>query len=375
MKNVSLAALLSLVLAAPTAAFAQSAPAPVAAPAAAAATPGSKDQPAPAAAPKKEEAPNPWAGSSLYTTFSFPTSGIFRGQDQSPDNTLNYFVRVAPRYTINKNWQIRGNLGGTVDVVESLNTNTVYSHEFVWNDPSFQFFYTGLEKLPGGIKLVGGPTLRLPLSKASFAQTLLFSPGVTAQFSKMFESMGGQTMLVWSLGYQRPVYMSQTPTTDLPYPRATYTGPQSAGTTDDQFTSAVNVRDSFSFIGFGVQTWGKWEPGFFLFVNGQLPYGLKDLGLRQDNVNAWRARTSTYFGLFLDYEVNDWFIPEVGYQMFRSVLDADGTYGNPFFGQYQDTQVYVGANIQLNVLWKEIKGEDVEGGVVRAARKPVGTAF
>lgn len=379
MKNASLAAVLSLVLLAPAASMAQAAPAPTPAPASAspsAATPGSSDQPAAApAAAAPPAATNPWAGTSAYTTFAMPTSAIFQGQNQSPDVSVNYFVRVAPRYTINKEWQVRGNIGGSADVVEGINTGTTYGHEFVLNDPAFQLFYTGIPKLPGGVRMLAGVSLRLPLSKAAWAQTLLFSPGVATQFSKGFESMGGDTLLVASLGYQRPIYMSRTPTSQLPYPRATFVGPQTFGTSDDQFTGAVNVRDTFTLVAFAVQSWGKWQPGLFMFVNGQLPYGIKDLGLRQDNVNTWRARTSTYFGAFVDYEINDWFIPEVGYQMFRSVLDADGTYGNPLWGRNQEMQVYLGANIQLDVLYKVLKGDSAEGGVVRASRAPIALSF
>ncbi len=373
MKNASLAALLSLSLFCPAAALAQSAPAPAPGDPASPTAPTSPppaDQPA-APAP----AANKWAGSSLYTTFSFPTYGIFRGQQLSPDEAVNYFVRVSPRYQLAKDWQLRAMLGGNVDIVEGINTGTTYAHEFVLSDPALQFFYQGLPKLPGGIRMGVAATVRLPLSKTSWAQGLIASPGLTTQLARPFSVLGGDALVLAQVGYQRPIYTQGTPTTSRSYPTSTFKGFGSFGTADDQFTGAVNVRDSFSLLLLAVQSWGKWQPGIFLLATAQVPYNVKPLGLPQDNTTDWRVRGSTYFAAFLDYEVNDWLIPEIGVQMMRSVLDADGTYGNPFFSRYQDTQLYVGANVQLDVLYKSLTGDAGQGGVVRAARTPVGMRF
>ncbi len=381
MKNASIAALLSLVLA-PSAAFAQAAPAPAPAPASAQpanGTPTTSDQPAaaPAPAPAPAAAPLPWAGTSLYTTIATPTSNIFRGQNQSYDASANYFIRLAPRWTFNKEWQLRGIIGGSADVVEGINTGSTYTREFLLNDPNFTLFYMGIPKLPGGIKMLAGASLRLPLSKASWAQTLIASPGLAVQLAKPFESLGGDTLALVSFTYQHPFYVQTTPTTSdpLPYPRATFGGLGVNGATDDQLSGVANARDQFNMLAFLVQSWGHWSPGIFAFISNAYPYNFRDLGLRQDNVSSFRARSATFVGAFLDYELNAWLTPEIGYQMFRSAVDADGTYGNPFWGRYQEMQVYMGANIQLDSLYKALRGDGGEAGVVRASRRPVGLAF
>ncbi len=382
MKNASLAAILAttgaFALLVPVSAFAQAAPAPATDSAPVAASAPSDQAPTPAAvAPAPAPEPLPWAGTSLYTTIATPTSNVFRGQNQSVDAAANYFIRLAPRWTFNKDWQLRGIIGGSVDVVEGINTGSTYTREFLVNDPSFTLFYTGIPKLPGGIRMLAGASLRLPLSKASWSQTLIASPGIAMQFAKPFESLGGDTLALVSIAYQHPFYLQTTPTTSdsLPYPRATFGGLGVNGVTDDQISGAGNTRDQFNVLAFLVQSWGHWSPGVFAFVSNAYPYNFRDLGLRQDNVSTFRARSASFFGAFLDYEVNAWLTPEVGYQMFRSALDADGTYGNPLWGRYQDMQIYVGANIQIDSLYKALRGDSGEAGVVRAARKPIAFAF
>jgi len=60
---------------------------------------------------------------------------------------------------------------------------------------------------------------------------------------------------------------------------------------------------------------------------------------------------------------------EVGYQFARSVLDEDGSYGNPIFSRYQDMRVYLGFNIGLDSLYKSFAGESAESGVIRATNE------
>ena len=42
---------------------------------------------------------------------------------------------------------------------------------------------------------------------------------------------------------------------------------------------------------------------------------------------------------------------EAGYSLTRSLLDADGTYGDPFFARYQDWRVYLSASVVLDRLF------------------------
>ena len=345
-------------------------PAPAAAPAEAA-------PPVPAPAPAPAEAPLPWAGSNMFGQFSFPTYGILRGQQQSPDDAVNFWFRLAPRWTLSPKWQLRGVLAGNGDVGEGINTGSTYKREFLFGDPIVTLFYMGIPKLPGGIRMLAGTSLRLPLSKASWAQTLIAAPGITTQFAKGFEAFGGETLVLVSGSYSHPFYQSVSPLTpnELPYARSTFVGAQATGFTADQISGIANARDVFSMVAFAVQTWGKWAPGVFMLASTAIPYTFKDLGMNQTNVATYHLRSSTFFGAWLDYEVNDWLTPELGYQMSRSLLDGDGTWGNPVFSRYQDTQVYLGANIQIDALYKALKGESAAAGVVRAMRRPIGLSF
>jgi hypothetical protein len=57
--------------------------------------------------------------------------------------------------------------------------------------------------------------------------------------------------------------------------------------------------------------------------------------------------------------------------MFRNVLSGDGRFGNPFFDRYQDARVYLGVNLNIDNLVKELveKEGDEEGGIIRAKNR------
>jgi hypothetical protein len=82
-------------------------------------------------------------------------------------------------------------------------------------------------------------------------------------------------------------------------------------------------------------------------------------------------RQSTFFAGWVDYNPVGWLTLEVGYQMGRSVLDGDGTYGNPVYGQYQDWRAYLSANIVLDKFFDAIRGgAGGGGGVIRTQNTP-----
>ena len=92
-----------------------------------------------------------------------------------------------------------------------------------------------------------------------------------------------------------------------------------------------------------------------------------------DSFRPTSVRQTSYFSVWLDYQVNSWLTPEVGYWMSRAVLDEAGQRGNQFFDRYQDMRVYLGANVAIDNVMKALEGGPTEAGIVRAkARTPFG---
>jgi hypothetical protein len=70
--------------------------------------------------------------------------------------------------------------------------------------------------------------------------------------------------------------------------------------------------------------------------------------------------------VWLDYNFNAWFTGEVGFWNATSALTEGATYANPIWNRYGDTRVYLGVNINIDNLLKQLEGGEVEAGVVRA---------
>ena len=333
-----------------------------------------KDTVAPAKKEEKAPKPRPFAGSQLFVQTSMSTTAVFRKQQQDPNTTADMSLFFLPRYTISKDWQLRGRTTFTYEFTNSDTTQTRNEPRF--GDTGLQLFYRGIPSF-GGIKAAVAVGLTAPTSPESRARTMVLSPGLSVQLAKSFENVGGGEIDVLVLGsYSHPFYTKTTGGIrgDFPYQRACWGGGSSC---EDQLGGAANASDILSYSAIVAGSWGKFSPAFWFNMSHQFLYTFspeKDVNpatgttaSRLSDPNT--VRNATYFSFWLDYEATSWLTPEIGYFMSRSLLRADGTYGNPFFDRYQDMRVYLGANINLDNLEKAIEGGDAEGGVVRAKNR------
>ena len=153
------------------------------------------------------------------------------------------------------------------------------------------------------------------------------------------------------------------------------------GGCQDQLTGVLNPSDTLLYAFIATGEWGKWAPGLAYFGTSAWTYSAKEVANPVDGTPLQSAqsrptsvRQTSYFSAWLDYQVNSWFTPEVGYWMSRSVLNESGQRGNQFFDRYQDMRVYIGFNVGLDNLMKSLQGGPTDAGIVRAnnQRTPFG---
>ncbi len=335
------------------------------------AAPGSDAPNASAAEPAKKPARRPWAGSNIANYNSMSTATLFKGQQQDYNPTVDTAIWLLPRYALSDAFQLRGRLIFNYEFTNS--DTTVTKNEPRFSDTTVQLFYRKIPEIPGGIKPLVGLNVGLPTSPESRARTMVVATGATLQLSKEFEHvLGGEVMLISSLVYAHPFYRSTTPElrTSLPYAPMCVGG----GGCQDQLSGVMNPSDSFAYSLIAIGEWGKWSPGLAYFGTSSWAYSPKEVRNNVDGAvvsspegfRPTSVRQTSYFSFWLDYHVNAWLTPEIGYWMSRSVLDESGQRGNPFFDRYQDMRVYLGANISVDSILKVIEGGPAEGGIVRA---------
>lgn len=356
------------------------------------AAPGTAPAPATGAAPMADNTPaapeakkpsdwiDAWAGSSLFVQTGANLNTFLPRTLLSSNPTVETYAIFAPRYRLSKNFQLRGRLPIFFEWTNS--DTTTYKNEAQIGDAAVQLFYSGIPAFKGlGTKLKLSPfaSVAVPTSKMSRARTLYATPAIGFQLVAPYEKvLGGDAMLIANANYSRPIYNYTTPgvTDDRPYGQQCFSNDLSCG---NQLSGVANPRDVLSWSVLGVIEWGNWSPGFWFNMTHTFPYQFSDTP-QVTNGNASTGsslrladrssvRQSTYFVLWLDYHANDWLTPEVGYQITGNVLAEDGSYRNPFFSTKLDPVFYLGANIQLDSLYKTIRGQEGQAGVVRAQTK------
>lgn len=312
-----------------------------------------------------------WAGSNIINYNSMSTATIFRGQQQDYNPTVDTSIWLMPRYALNEAFQLRGRIVFNYEFTNS--DTTVTRNEPRFTDTTLQLFYRKIPVLPGGIKPFVAANLGLPTSPESRARTMVASAGATLQLVKPFEHvLGGEIDIIGILAYAHPFYQSTTAELRSPLPYSPMCA--GGGGCADQLSGVMNPSDTLSYILMATGEWGKWSPGLAYFGTSAWAYSPKEA----TTTNAGHAisspagfrptsvRQTSYFTFWLDYHVNSWLTPEVGYWMSRSVLDESGQRGNQLFDRYQDMRVYIGANISVDNIFQVIEGRSAEAGVVRA---------
>ena len=341
------------------------------------------DVAAPAPAPeKKTQWIDAWAGSSAFLTAGAASLNTLLPSSQLSTNpTVATSLSFSPRYRLSKSFQLRGRIALNYEWTESdLNTNR---NEIEVGDTNVQLFYSAIKPfgvLGAKVKFQPFVGVGAPTSKASRARTLYATPSLGGQLSTSFEHvLGGELALIVVGTYSRPLYEYSTAgaTDDRSFPQQCFGG--GAGACGSQVSGLGNPRDIVALSLISTIEWGDWSPGLFFNATSLFPYQFTDTPQVLDGSASTgsstrlpdrsKTRQTTYFALWLDYHLNDWLTPELGYYMARNIIADDGSYGNPFFSTVQAPTFYIAGNIQLDSLYKSITGAQAEAGVVRAKSK------
>jgi len=322
-----------------------------------------------------------WAGTQYFQQLGVSPDVFNPGQTQCAYmqcTTVDTFALFQPRFSINKDWQVRLRMVASYEFTDNANSSSVTrSNEIQWGDILPSLVFKGIPAF-AGIHTIVGAGAGIPTSAASQARTMILSPFLNVAFQKVFEKvLGGDLQLIFSTFYTHPLYRYTTAglANDPSYqPQCFGAGDTGCGL---QATGMANTSDALSFLVSADITWGDWNPGFFFLLRNGWAYTFSPLaGVQPEPGGSTNFRQDTYFNVFLDYNVNSWFTGEIGYQMSRaSVLTGDSTIGNPFYDPYQDMRVYLGFNIGLDKLYEAVRGQNGEAGILRVKneRKPMFT--
>lgn len=346
----------------------------VPAPTADASPPGSAPIVSPPEASAKAEAPQTpafakrFAGSQMWMDTSI-TVGTF---DQ--DLTLDYNPTVvsslsfSPRFSVTKDWQLRGRIGVSGEWTDSDYTGSRVRPELT--DTTLQLFYRSIPRF-FGVKAQVAANLILPTSDISNARTLRAGTGLTGQVFRGWGVAGGSVMAMGIMSYQHRFFGAATPGVDTPLPYARQcglrVGQESSTSCVEQGSGIYNVRDVLSWSAVLLGSWGDWSPGMVFTMIHNFPFkpegGFEVSDAVQDPNGV---RVSTSFAAWMDYLVQPWLTAELGYSFSQIALNGQSNYGNPLYNRYGDSRLYLGANIGLEQLYGVIIGAEAgAGGVVR----------
>lgn len=339
------------------------------------------DQPSESPATPQKKKERPWANSAIWSLVSMSTSTIFQGQRQYANPTTDAAIWMLPRYALNDAFQLRGRLVFNYEFTNS--DTTVTRNEPRFSDTFVQLFY---RKIPAvaGIKPQVFIQAAAPTSPESRARTMIFSPGLGFNVAKGFENVAkADVMIVGTVSYSHPIYQNQNAVVrgQRPYPLSCAGGSGCS----DLLSGAMNPSDVLVYSALVSASWGKFTPALMYLGASQWVYhpksdatvpimgGATTTARAPGDFDRANVRQTSYFAAWLDYEVNTWFTPELGYSMSRMVLTEDASYGNPFWDRYQDTRIYLGANVNVDALVDKMAGGgDDQSGIIRTknTRRP-----
>jgi hypothetical protein len=323
---------------------------------------------APAAAPAPARpAPLPWRQTQLLATVGVTLPTLFRDLTQYPNDTVDMSLAIRPRWTFNRMLQMRAGMAFSYEFTNADNTTTL--HEPRFGDINLDLWVTGIPPLAGAVKFWVAPRLVFPVSVESRARTMIVTPGVVLQAAYGIEHvLGGELDIIGNATYSHPLYQYTTPgVRTAPANRATCFGAGNGGGCNDQLSGVFNPADTVSWALIVAQSWEHISPGVFFSMQHIFPYQGADNTLLMHN-SPTSVRTNTIFAAWVDWIATPWFTAEVGYQVFRNLINADGTWGNPFYAPYQDSRFYLQTVFSLDKLYELASGRSQGGGGVIRTR-------
>lgn len=327
--------------------------------------------PAPAAAPvRARPAPLPWRQTQLLATVGMSLSVIDPSITQTANRTVDMSLAIRPRWTFNRMFQLRAGIAFNYEFTNSDTTTTRNEPRF--GDMNLDLWITGIPALGGAVKFWVAPRLILPVSVESRARSTIFTPGLVVQAAYGIENvLGGELAIIANGAFTHPLYQTTTPTIRTGQEnRNTCYGPAGTESCSDQLSGLFSPANTLSWAIIFAQSWEHISPGVFFSMQHIFPYQGSAIPAMGGNpgipASPSVVRQNTIFAAWVDWIATPWFTAEVGYQVFRNLLDADGQRGNPFYAANQDTRFYLQTVFSLDKLYDIAAGRGGgAGGVIR----------
>lgn len=340
---------------------------------AAAAAPTPAAAPAPAAAPTRPP-PLPWRQTQMLVTAGMSLSVLDPSVNLYANRTVDMSIALRPRWTFSRMLQMRAGLAFSYEFTNGDFTSTRNEPRF--GDMNLDLWVTGIPAVGGAVKFWVAPRLIFPVSVESRARTMLVTPGLVLQAAYGIEHvLGGEFDIIANGVFTHPLYQYTTAgARSVQGPVQCY-GALGGGSCAEQLSGLFNPANTVSWALILAQSWEHISPGVFFSMQHIFPYqGTSSAGLPNGQATV---RNNTIFAAWVDWIATPWFTAEVGYQVFRTLLNSDGTYGNPFYAPHQDTRFYLQTVFSLDKIYELASGRSAGGGGVIRTRnttpRPLGS--
>jgi len=275
------------------------------------------------------------------------------------DVALSLGAGVAPRAWLGRGFQLRGAFSFSRVFTRS---DTTTSPETRVHDPSAELWFHGIPSFAGFHPAVA-VGLVFPLSVESQARTLLLGTQVAAQLA-WWRRVSSVTLFARAAaGWEHRFYEYSTPgVRSTPSSRPMCYG-SSGSSCADQLSGLASITDYLWWSLTFAPRWRHFSPGVSFQLDRAIPASFStDVGLATSASDRYYSSFSTWLE----------FIPTpplsvlLSYTLSRPVLDADGTYGNPFWAPHKPAVVALTLVLRLDELVAAARGEPAgPGGIVR----------
>jgi hypothetical protein len=277
------------------------------------------------------------------------------------DVALSLGAGVAPRAWLGRGFQVRGAFSLSRAFADSDTTTRPKTQV---HDPSVDLWFHGIPSFAGFHPAVAVGMV-FPLSVESQARTLLLGTQVAAQLA-WWRRVSSVTLFARAAaGWEHRFYEYSTPgVRSTPSVRPTCYGESgSGGSCADQLSGLASITDYLWWSLTFAPRWRHFSPGVSFELDRAIPASFSTVvGLSTSASDRYYSSFSTWLE----------FIPTpplsvlLSYTLSRPVLDADGTYGNPFWASHKPAVVALTLVLRLDELVAAARGEPAgPGGIVR----------
>ena len=306
-----------------------------------------------------------WQGTQIDLSLVTTLATLAPSLRTVPDPYVAFGVRLRPRYYLSQHFQLRASWNLTTELTNSDTTSTL--HEPRASDPTLSLWFHGTPAFLGArTSFFAG--VQFPVSPESRADSLILGTGFGVQFARRFDGALGRLDLIGRVGAYKAFHQFTAPGIrgDFPYSRTCGSGTTATSCGGSATGAGYNTSHAVYANLTVAPRWGWFSPGLLLAWSTSWSYAPPESSryLPDDPTNASQ---STRFAFWLDFIPSAWVTLELGYQLSRKILDADGSYGNPFFSSHGDSLLYVNATFSPEEVVRAVRGEPRgPGGIYRA---------